>query len=164
VAEWLEAGPAAPPDSLARLETRVTGGLSLIHRGRAPLGPNGADLLLQVLAASGRRVVIDCGNLAAPGASATARRVAGEATRSLVVTRPCYGSLQRLTSVAVTPSGVVVVREPGRCLTDDAIAETFGAPVVSTVAVDPAVARAVDAGLLTTRLPRRFAEVMRAVA
>lgn len=164
VAEWLRAGPSAPPDALARLETQITSGLALIHRGSGELGSAGAGLLLQVLAASGRRVVVDCGNLAAERASAVAHQVAAEATRSLLVTRPCYVAVQRSAAAAVSPSGVVVVREPGRSLTDAAIADTIQAPVVLTVALDPAVARAVDSGLLTSRLPRRFTDVMREVA
>lgn len=163
VSQWLRAGPSAPPDALARLETRVTGGLALIHRGGG-LGPGSADLLLQVLAASGRNVVVDCGNLAAEGGAGAARQVAAEATRSLLVTRPCYVTLRRSVAAAFSPSGVVVVREPWRVLSDQAVAEALQAPVVMSIDVDPAIARAVDSGLLVSRLPRRFADVLRAVA
>ncbi len=164
VAEWLAAGSAAPPDALARLETRVAPGTSMVHRGRGDLPAQGADLLLQVLGASGQRVVVDCGNLDAHRPSSAAHQVAAESSRSLLVTRPCYVALRRCSAASITPSGVVVVREPWRSLSDDDVAEALGAPVVLSVDVDPAIGRAVDSGLLVARLPRRFVDVMRAVA
>ena len=61
------------------------------------------------------------------------------------------------------PSEVVLLSEPGRALTRADVEDCVGAPVVAEVAVDPQVARAVDAGLLATRLPRALArEVGRA--
>lgn len=164
VAEWMAAGPSAPPDALARLETTVGPGLALLHRGDGDLRAGAAELLVQVLAGSGRRVVVDCGTLVPGRAVDAAVRVAAEATRSLLVTRPCFLALSRAEHAPLTPSGVVVVREPGRCLTDRTVADTVRAPVVLSVDVDPAVARAVDSGLLVSRLPRRFAQVLRAVA
>jgi hypothetical protein len=49
---------------------------------------------------------------------------------------------------------VVLLTEPGRSLSRHDVEDCIGAPVVAEVAVDPAVARAVDAGLLASRLPR----------
>lgn len=178
VAEWLAAGPSVPPDALARLEETVLPGLALLHRGLGPLSPSGGSLLGQVLASSGRDVVVDCGTLgpsvADPGAVGVAggavgsesvpAQVAAEASRSLLVTRSCYLAVRRLARSPLCPSGVVVVRDPGRVLDDADIARHAGAPLVASVAVDPAVARAVDSGLLVSRVPRGFAEVMRAVA
>lgn len=169
VAEWLAAGPAVPPDALARLEEPVVPGLHLLHRGAGPLPAATGSLLVQVLASSGREVVVDCGTLATGGArshahQSVAEQVAAEASRSLLVARPCYLSMRRAARAPLCPSGVVVVRDPARALSDHDVARQVGAPVVASVAVDPAVARAVDCGLLVSRLPRGFAEVMRAVA
>ncbi|NLD76737.1 MAG: hypothetical protein GX643_08720 [Acidimicrobiales bacterium] len=164
VTEWLAAGSSAPPDALARLEQRVGPGLTLLHRGEGDLSAASADLLLQVLTASGRTVVVDCGVVVPGWSVSVARQVAAEANRSLLVTRPCYLALRRADVLPITPSGVVVVRESWRHLTDRAVAEHVNAPVVLTVDVDPAVARAVDSGLLVSRLPRRFVDGMRAVA
>jgi hypothetical protein len=163
VAEWLAAGSSAPPDALARLETPVAPGIALLHRGRGPLGTGSADLLLQVLGSSGRRVVVDCGTIDPERPPAVPRQIAAEASRSLLVTRACYVALRRAAAAPFTPSGVVVVREPWRCLTDRAVADHVLAPVVLSIDVDPAVARAVDAGLLASRLPRRFLDGLRAV-
>jgi hypothetical protein len=52
---------------------------------------------------------------------------------------------------------VVLVTEPGRSLGRTDVERAIGAPVVADVAVDPQVARAVDAGLLLHRLPRGLA-------
>lgn len=164
VAEWLAAGPDAPPDALARLETEVGPGLALLHRGRGELAAGRGVLLLQMLALSGRTVLVDCGTLEWNGAPTLAEKVAADAARSLLVTRNCCLALRRAERAPISPTGVVVVREPGRALSDQAVAATARAPVVASIAVDPAVARAVDAGLLLARLPRGFAEVLRKVA
>lgn len=164
VAEWLAAGPAAPPDALARLESPVAPGLALLHRGRGELRADRGPLLLQVLAQSGRTVLVDCGTLAWAGSPTVAEKVAADAGRSLLVTRNCCLALRRAGQAPMRPSGVVVVREPGRALSDAAVAANVSAPVVASIAVDPAVARAADAGFLLARLPRGFADVLGKVA
>ena len=75
--------------------------------------------------------------------------------RSYSVLRgPCYLALARL---AADPQGardgVILLEEPGRSLTARDVIDVLGVPVVATVPVSPAVARAVDAGLLLERLP-----------
>lgn len=83
----------------------------------------------------------------------------------LLVTRACYLSVRRATRLGLRPDGVVVVREPGRALQDDDLSAVIGAPVVSTVDVDPAVSRSVDSGMLVQRRPRPFLKsIARAVA
>jgi hypothetical protein len=161
VAEWLDAGAAAPPDALGRLETRVAPGLGLLHRGRGPLAAEPAGLLVQLLAASGRTVVVDGGRIEHDGA---AERIAAEADRSLLVTRLCLLALDHVRDAHVRPSGVVVVREAGRSLGLADVQRMVRAPVVADVAVDPRVARAVDTGLLGARLPRAFADALRGAA
>lgn len=168
VAEWSAAAGSVPPDAIGRLEVPVVPGLDLLPRGVGPLDPSSASLLIQVLAASRRPVVVDCGTLLRPGwqspERSLAEQLAAEASRSLLVTRACYMSLRRIAWVPLHPSGVVVVRDQDRALSDDDVAAVVGAPVVASIAVDPAVARAVDSGMLATRLPRRFAGVVGAVA
>ena len=51
----------------------------------------------------------------------------------------------------------MLVREPGRCLDGRDVADVLSLPVVAEVELDPAVARSVDAGLLTRR-PHRGLE------
>ena len=86
-----------------------------------------------------------------------------EADRTLLVTRPCYLSLRRAVSSSLRPSGVVLVDERGHSLTRHDIERALGVPVDATVSMDPAVARAVDSGLLTTRLPKVISRELRRV-
>jgi hypothetical protein len=116
-------------------------------------------VLAHLLSADDRDVVVDCGT----DPSGVALVVAARASRSILVTRPCFLALRRCTTLPLRPSEVVLLTEPGRALGRTDVERTVGAPVVAEVAVDPQVARAVDAGLLTSRLPRAFArEVGRA--
>lgn len=160
VAEWLGAGGAAP-DALARLEVPVTHGLHLLHRGAGPLAPGRATLLVHLLASMGRTVVVDCGRI---DDSATGHRFAAEADRSVLVTRLCMLALRRAAVAPVRPSGIVVVREPGRALSSKDVEEAVGAPVLADVTIDASMARAVDAGLAVARLPRGVAAVLGRVA
>lgn len=153
VAGWLAAGPEVPADALHRLEVPAASGVSLLPRGGGPLAGDRADVLAALLDGDARPVVVDCG--ADPRDAALT--LAGAATRSVLVTRPCFLSLRRALTAPLRPSEVVLLTEPGRSLSRLDVEECLGAPVVAEVAVDPAVARAVDAGLLATRLPRRLA-------
>lgn len=86
------------------------------------------------------------------------------AERSLLVTRPCYLALRRAVAAPTRPSGVILVTEPGRALREVDVEAAVGAPIVASIASDPAVARAVDAGLLASRLPRGLARDLRDAA
>lgn len=81
---------------------------------------------------------------------------------NLEVVRACYLNLRR--SIAHTvPDGLVLVTEPGRALGVADVERAIGAPCVAAVPVDPSVARAVDAGLLASRLPAVIAQPMGSV-
>jgi hypothetical protein len=86
------------------------------------------------------------------------------AQRSLLVTRPCYLSLRRAVRSPVRPTGVVLVDEPGHGLGPRDVEHALGVPVDALVDFDPAVSRAVDAGLLAARLPRVITRALRQVA
>lgn len=153
LSDWLGAGAEVPPDALGRLERRVASGLVLLPRGQGPLRPERADVLAALLTADPRPVVADCG--ADP--SGVAATLAAGASRSVLVTRACFLALRRAAAAPLRPSEVVLLTEPGRSLGRRDVEDCVGAPVVAEVAIDPAVARAVDAGLLATRLPRGLA-------
>jgi len=78
---------------------------------------------------------------------------------SLLVTRPCYLALRRALHIGLCPGalGVVAVVEAGRALGCDDIAAVLGLPVIATVPLRAEIARAVDAGVLTARLPDALA-------
>ncbi len=157
LADWLAAGVDVPADGLGRLEVAVADGLDLLPRGQGRLEPvERAEVLAEVLAGERRSVVVDCGvpRWTASGVGDAAAVLAGSAVDSLLVTRGCYLSLRRLLAAPLRPSGVVLVSEPGRALGRGDVEGVVGAAVVAEVAVEAGVARAVDAGLLSSRLPR----------
>lgn len=160
--DWLAAGDAVPADALARLEIVGPAGVRVLPAG-ALAGDASAgrgDVLAALLVADARPVVADCG--AMPSGARLA--VAAGATQSLLVLRPCYLALRRAAAFPLRPSGVVLVDEPGRSLTVADVESVLGVPVRAVVDLDPAVAKAVDAGSLGTRLPRRLQRSLRHAA
>lgn len=174
---WLRhANP--PPDSLARLELPVADRLSLLPFRASVHGPSDPadqpgdtvdlderlDLLAHLLAADERFVVVDLG-VAGPAGSGLSGSpcpsafpaVLGVAERSTLVTRLCYLALARAMEQPV-PDDVIVVAEPDRALRVDDVKAALRVPVAA-VRCDPAVARAVDSGLLVGRLPRALQRI-----
>jgi MinD-like ATPase involved in chromosome partitioning or flagellar assembly len=162
--DWLAAGDDVAPQALSRLAVEVRPGLTLLPRGSSsPWSPGAAargEALAVALRSHGDVVVSDCGRADVSEALAL---VAG-ADESLLVVRPCYLALRRALEAPVRPSGVVLVNEPGRALTARDVEEVLGVPVRAELPVDPAVARAVDAGLLARRPPRVLRQALQGVA
>jgi hypothetical protein len=152
VAEWTR---AACVRSLVDLAIPVRDRLSMVARGDGPFG----TLRPHAFARAAPNVVVDAGNVhdeAAPG-----RAVATAADRSLLVTRACYLAARRALQAGLRPDGLVLVVEPGRALGARDMAQVLATPVLAEVPWDPAIARAVDAGLLASRLPASLAASMR---
>lgn len=159
---WTTAGPDVAADALARLELSVAPDLALLPRGRGAHGPpERHEVLARLLAAEARPVVVDAGVVTDDHPTLP---LVAEASRSLLVTRACYLGLRRAIDLPVRPSGVVLLREPGRTMGRDDVENVVGAPIVADIPVDPSVARAVDAGVLARRLPRALARPLRAAA
>ncbi|MCY3560631.1 MAG: hypothetical protein OXH20_05615 [bacterium] len=175
VADWLNVGDEVQIDALRRLEREVAAGLSLLHRGAGPLCRiDRAEVMARELAADHRVTVVDGGCLwraggeEAGGAGAggdpddidVRRRIVAAADRSWLVTRACFLALRRAARAPLQPTGVVLLNEPGRPLTAGDVEDVVGAPVVLRIDVDPAVARATDAGLLASRVPAALDRVL----
>jgi len=80
----------------------------------------------------------------------------GPRERTLVVLRgPCYLSLRTTIDARDRIDGIVVVREPGRSITNRDLTEITQLPVVAETTVTPNVARTIDAGVLPTTVHRR---------
>lgn len=159
-AEWLAADPDVGIDALNRVAFTAADGLELVDRGRGPLVPIERVEVFAAAAATGTHaVVVDAGRLDGPDGEAR-RTLAAAADLSLMVTRPCYLSLRRAAEADLSPSGLVVVREPGRALDRHDVEDLIRAPVVLELDVDIAIARAVDAGLLHARLPRSVVRLL----
>jgi hypothetical protein len=160
LADWLAAGPDVPEDALERLEVDAGAHLRLLpwRGGGAPTPDVGrGEALAAMLSADPRPVVVDCGTAGTGAALA----VAASATVSLLVIRPCYLALRRALDAPLRPSGVVLVTEEGRSLGRADVEHVLGVPVRAEIRIDPAVARAVDAGLLAGRLPRGLERALR---
>jgi MinD-like ATPase involved in chromosome partitioning or flagellar assembly len=160
LADWLAAGDDVPDDAITRLEVDVVPGLKLLPRGSLPLDAARAVALGEALSADVRPVVVDCGTLA----DDAARRVCEGAAVSLLVVRPCFLALRRAANMAVRPTGIVYLDEPGRALGARDVEDVLGVAIKARVDWLPEIARIVDAGLLARRLPKRMARALRRVA
>lgn len=151
IGDWLDAGAEVGAEALARVAVPVAPDLRLLGAGSRPIGSGPrAEVLGRLLADAREAIVVDLGRLPHP----VADTLLDHADRSILVTRACYLAIRRAQLLQRCPTEIVILREPGRALRDRDIAEAVGAPIRSTVAVDPEIARAVDAGLLLHRLPR----------
>jgi MinD-like ATPase involved in chromosome partitioning or flagellar assembly len=163
--DWLAAGPDVAADALDRLALDVAPGLALLPAGarrgqRSGTAGDGERLVGALAAMRPHRVaVVDCGSIADDAALG----VAAAATRSLLVIRPCFLALRRAVAAPLRPSAVVLVVEPDRTLGAADVEDVLGVPVFA-VPCDPVVARAVDAGLLASRLPRTLDRALRDAA
>jgi hypothetical protein len=142
---------ALPIDGLRRLEVDVGHGVGVVTV------PDGLDpgALVAALAGETRAVVVDAGLDAGTDAGGSVvDALVGTGATALLVTSCCYLALRAAHRAAWPVDGVVVVIEPGRSLDAGDVGEALGRPVVAVVPVDPAVARAVDAGVFGARVPR----------
>lgn len=158
VHDWLASD--APSERLHDLTVAVSDGVALLPAGgiRAVAGRARWDDLLSALGSDDHTVVVDAGTGSPPP------ELHQLADRTLLVTRACYLALRRAVAAPLRPSGVVLVAEHARALRRLDVETAIGAPVIATVPIDPAVARAVDAGLLAARLPRVVQRELRRAA
>ncbi|MET0460529.1 MAG: hypothetical protein ABW195_14855 [Ilumatobacteraceae bacterium] len=154
VADWL--GSDAPPDALDDLAVFVDRTTRLIPRGSGPV-----DLRATRWGELGEWLTAHPAAFVDTGTHPPPLDLLDGDVRSLLVTRACYLALRRAVTAPCRPDGVVLVHEAGRALRAPDVARAVGAPVVASVSIDPAVARAVDAGLLSTRLPRLLTRELR---
>ena len=88
--------------------------------------------------------------------AAAARFLIEAADHSLLVSRSCFLALRRIARSPHQPSGIVLMYEDGRALVASDIADLGSCPIVLQIEMDVAIGRALDAGLLITRLPQRL--------
>ena len=156
--EWLVAGDDVGTDALRQLEVQVAQGLSLLPAGSGPQqSASRTAALVHALSGSSRAVVVDAGTTRGE----LWRQLGAVAADRILVTKACYLGLRRLRECDIEPTAVVLFREAGRALAPALVREHVAAPIVGTMAYDPAVSRAVDAGLITRRLPRTLRSAVR---
>ena len=88
--------------------------------------------------------------------AAVARFLIEAADHSLLVSRSCFLALRRIARSPYQPSGIILMYEDGRALVASDIADLGSCPIVLQIEMDVAIGRALDAGLLITRLPQRL--------
>lgn len=161
LADWLDAGAEAPTEALDRLHTEIVPGVALLPRGSGPRvatqlpAPESGAALAVALGLGSSPVLVDCGTAREPAT----RAIVEVADVAVVVLRGCYLALRRaVRAPALEHSvGVVMLDEPGRSLGASEIGEVLDLPVLARIPVDQRIARAVDAGVLPTRLPEPLA-------
>jgi hypothetical protein len=156
--DWLAVGPGAPADALERLGVDVHRDLVLLPRGTADpraASPESGAALGVLLRDDACTTVADVAHLDGPALVA----LADVADASVVVVRGCYLTLRRAvrSSQLGQTTGAVLVEEPGRALGAREVADVLGVPVLAAVSLRASIARVVDAGVLSTRLPEGLA-------
>jgi len=147
--------------TLQSIAIQATANLQIIARGSKQLDAkenrNFAELCA-ALKTFDLPIIVDAGcGLPSPDLLA-------QASSSLLVTRPCYLSLRRAAQLSVSPTGIVLINEAGRALGKHDVEAVIGAPVVAEISFDAAIARAVDAGLLASRIPTIMSKQLAVVA
>lgn len=154
--DWLAAGPEAPSDALERLAVPAAPGVVLLPRGEdrplAPMAAAEAGAALAVCLRDGPvPTLVDAGTGAAPAV----RALVEVADASVIVVRGCYLALRRAvhSPLHARAAGVVLVDEQGRSLGANEVRDVLDRPVLARIPVRAPIARAVDAGILASRLP-----------
>jgi hypothetical protein len=163
--DWLRIGPEAPTEALDRLAVDAGRGLTLLPAGAgdvASASPEAGAALAIALRADPRPTVIDAGVLRAQSEPAM-HALVEVADVDVVVIRGCYLALRRAVRIELTSraSGAVYVEEAGRSLGVRDVTNVLGIPVLASVGVRASTARAIDAGVLPTRLPDALARPVR---
>ena len=163
--DWLRIGPEAPTDALDRVALDAGDTLSLLPAGSGDLAtasPEAGAALAVALRADPRPTIVDVGVLGAQSDHALHAFVE-VADAHVIVVRGCYLALRRAVRVELTPraSGAIYVEEAGRALGVRDVASVLGVPILACVGVRASTARAIDAGVLPTRLPDALSRPVR---
>jgi hypothetical protein len=161
--DWLHATDDVGVEALSNLEVELRPGLTILpagSRSRAqPVSPQRCRALVGAVQ-DGRVVLGDLGVLD-PDPFSPASLLAASSDRTTLVLRACYLALRRARHLPVVADDVVEVVEGGRALSTLDIEAVVGRAVTTRLAVDPRVARAIDAGLLPGRLPGPLRRLVR---
>lgn len=144
--EWINSD--APAAALDGLTLNANPSTRLLPRGNQPLNAS-PERWREVItwAESHGPVIVDAG-VGQPPAPII------DGANNLLVTRACYLALRRAIAEPRDVDGVILVTEPGRALQRHDVEAALGARVIAEVSTDPSIARMIDAGLITSRLPQ----------
>ena len=159
ISDWFAHCDLGSRMTLQSIAIQATANLQIIARGSKQLDADeNFSELCAALKTFDLPIIVDAGcGLPSPDLLA-------HASSSLLVTRPCYLSLRRAAQLSVSPTGIVLINEAGRALGKHDVEAVIGAPVIAEIIFDAAIARAVDAGLLASRIPTIMSKQLAAVA
>jgi len=161
IREWA-ATPGRPDDALDRISIQATPDLAVIPAGAAAWPHAGsAGELASALQRRPEQVFIDAG---LTGRDPYLNELLRHSSERLLVLRCCSLTLRAIGTLDPEPTGVVLIRERGRALGPGDVENVSGAPVVAEVSLDIAVARCIDAGLVTSRVPRALLRSLSGIA
>lgn len=163
VSDWFSNRDYGSRMTLQSIAVQATANLQVIARGSKPASTSETSEinfieLCAALKTFDLPIIIDA------GCGQPSPDLLAHANSSLLVTRPCYLSLRRAAQLSVSPTGIVLINEAGRALGKHDIEAVIGAPVVAEISFDSAIARAVDAGLLASRIPTIMSKQLATVA
>jgi hypothetical protein len=152
--DWLAAGVDAPADALDRLEVPVRTNLGLLPLGLglpSDATPEAGAALGVVLSADTRCTIADVSHASIPAV----RALIEVSDLAVIVVRDCYLALRAARRDPLLPcaSGALAMEETGRALGAAEVRDVLGLEVLASVPVRMPIARAVDAGVLTSRVP-----------
>ena len=152
--DWL----TSPDRRLTDLAVDVSPNLRLVSSG-SEIAPETHDLTGLALALDEMRteahVVVDAGRFD------TTKAFENLNPRRLLVIRPCYVALRAAVAEPSRWDGLVVVRPPDRVLTTRDVVNVCGLPLTAEISMSADVSRAVDAGVLASRLPGALERALR---
>jgi len=144
--DWLSESSYGDSGQLLSMGRECMSGLLVIHRGaRFVSGEPRWSALADAIAEMPYTVVVDAGVGYLPVELTQA------ASKIITVVKPCYLTLRRATQLP-TPHSVFVVKEEGRALTVKDVGHVLNAPIEAEIPYEAAISRAVDAGLLPSRV------------
>ncbi len=144
--KWLNSNNAPTPVDIPTVNTGMDATTPTVHQTvmPAPLAIVDAGTLFST-----------CTEEPHAGNASLYKQLIQAADQSIMVTRACYLSLRKAVKLPFRPTGIILVAEPNRALTRTDCERAVGAPVLATIAIDPDIARATDAGMLRTRVPKK---------
>lgn len=130
------------------------GGVALLGRGSGDIAwVDGCQLMpwARTMQLAPEIHVVDAGC----ADTSVAKALIDGADVSLAVIQPCYLALRRAVRDPrlAEADGIVVIEDPQRPLRAREVADVLARPVLARVPTTVAIARAIDAGVLPTRLP-----------
>lgn len=144
--DWLSESYSSHNQSLFSLGHELSENVLVVHRGsQFIVGEPRWAALAECISHSAFTVVVDAGVAVVP--PVLAQVVDTVAT----VVKPCYLTLRRAIALS-KPMTAYVIKEDGRALTVNDVKHVLGATDITVVPYSPAIARAVDAGLLPSRV------------